>query len=479
MGISASQARLLSITARLTSNEYESQQVSNSKMRLSLQSQEASREYLSALNTTQFMYSAFDAHGDVKNTSLTANVLYQYSDMKNQYVLSNPAGQVLLLSEDAKNYKKANNLDDFLASYGITKEFKTKSLKDNYSKLTNDYADVYNQWEDLVNQARQATYKDIKYSDISVNVSVDENGKEVVDEDYLVKNIPGPVSSDEAYKYESHGAYVDYIRAEKAYKNAYSQSLNDDVTAGLVDDNIFEKYNEAGQKLWDCSTFQTWLNAKAMEKAKDKEVTVNDKPMKLSDAITEYYSVLSEFMTEAEDLGCTTFEQTYTYSDIDKAQWYTNLWYRLNGEDSIKDEKAQNYAILDNKLSSSSEWVQDSLKQGIIVIESVSVEKAENVIQNELESLQDTLDVKLRGISWESKIYTSCQDITQQDNEGAIARAEAEYERKTAEISAKDLKYQNKIKLLDTEHSTLEKEYESVKSALDKNVGRSFKTFNS
>ena len=44
MGISASQARLLSITARLTSNEYESQQISNAKMRLATQSEQASNE---------------------------------------------------------------------------------------------------------------------------------------------------------------------------------------------------------------------------------------------------------------------------------------------------------------------------------------------------------------------------------------------------------------------------------------------------
>lgn len=53
MGMSASQGRLLSITARLTSNEYESQQISNAKMRLSTQSEEASSEYIAALNTQQ------------------------------------------------------------------------------------------------------------------------------------------------------------------------------------------------------------------------------------------------------------------------------------------------------------------------------------------------------------------------------------------------------------------------------------------
>ena len=55
MGLSSSQGRLLSITARLTSNEYESQQISNAKMRLATQSQAASDDYINALNSLQLM----------------------------------------------------------------------------------------------------------------------------------------------------------------------------------------------------------------------------------------------------------------------------------------------------------------------------------------------------------------------------------------------------------------------------------------
>ena len=52
MGLSASQARLLSITARLSDNELHSQQIANSRVRLADKTQEASQEYINALNTT-------------------------------------------------------------------------------------------------------------------------------------------------------------------------------------------------------------------------------------------------------------------------------------------------------------------------------------------------------------------------------------------------------------------------------------------
>ena len=92
MGLAASQARLLSITARLTSNEYESQQISNAKMRLATQSQEASEAYIAALNNTQYSFISFDSTGQSVNTSLTVASLYEYADNKNQYILTNAAG---------------------------------------------------------------------------------------------------------------------------------------------------------------------------------------------------------------------------------------------------------------------------------------------------------------------------------------------------------------------------------------------------
>ena len=45
MGMSASQARLLSITARMNDTEFKSQQLAHSKIRLSDQAEQLSNEY--------------------------------------------------------------------------------------------------------------------------------------------------------------------------------------------------------------------------------------------------------------------------------------------------------------------------------------------------------------------------------------------------------------------------------------------------
>ena len=119
MGMSAGQARLLSITARLTDNELRSQTITNSKLRLADKSSEASKKYMQALNSTQLMYGTYDANGNLNYEQLTANMLLSYGDLKNQYSLVNSNGQILLNGADIKKYEASNSLDEFLYSYGI------------------------------------------------------------------------------------------------------------------------------------------------------------------------------------------------------------------------------------------------------------------------------------------------------------------------------------------------------------------------
>ena len=64
MGLAASQARLLSITSRMSDNELRSQLINNAKMRLTTDSARVSDEYIAALNKTQMMFTNFDVFGN-------------------------------------------------------------------------------------------------------------------------------------------------------------------------------------------------------------------------------------------------------------------------------------------------------------------------------------------------------------------------------------------------------------------------------
>lgn len=161
MGMAAGQARLLSITARLTDNELRSQTITNSKLRLADKSTEASQEYMDALNSTQLMFGVYSENGDLNYQSLTANTLLTYGDLKNQYSLVNSAGQIMLNGSDIKKYEASNTLAEFLYSYGIPEVDNPKfyeALKGIYGSTTTEdgsylYEKLYdennpNQWKD-------------------------------------------------------------------------------------------------------------------------------------------------------------------------------------------------------------------------------------------------------------------------------------------------------------------------------------------
>ena len=87
MGMAASQARLLSITARMTDNELRSQTITNSKLRLAEKSSEASQEYMDALNSEKLTFRYYNDNGESTTYNLTPALLYSYEPLKNQYSL--------------------------------------------------------------------------------------------------------------------------------------------------------------------------------------------------------------------------------------------------------------------------------------------------------------------------------------------------------------------------------------------------------
>jgi len=119
MGLSASQARLLSITQRLSDNELHSEIIANSKMRLADESIIAKNNYVNALDATKLQYVGFDGYGNTDTVDLTFNSLMLYSEIKNQNILKNSNGQVLISATDAYNFETSNNMYEFLEKYGL------------------------------------------------------------------------------------------------------------------------------------------------------------------------------------------------------------------------------------------------------------------------------------------------------------------------------------------------------------------------
>lgn len=122
MGLAASQARLLSITSRLSDNELRSQTITNAKMSLATKTSDASSQYMNALNSTQLMFSTYDASGNKMTQRLSAVSLATYGELKNQYGVINNAGQIMVSEVDAANYLASATLADFLKNTELQKQ---------------------------------------------------------------------------------------------------------------------------------------------------------------------------------------------------------------------------------------------------------------------------------------------------------------------------------------------------------------------
>lgn len=90
---------------------------------------------------------------------------------------------------------------------------------------------------------------------------------------------------------------------------------------------------------------------------------------------------------------------------------------------------------------------------------------------------ETTQTVSLNGLFYEVVSLSTCSVITDKAEEDAANRAEAEYNKAMQEIQSKDKRYEMDQKKIDTEYNACLQEEESIKTVLNKNVERSFKTF--
>ena len=119
MGMAASQARLLSITARLTNNENSGQSISYAKQRLSDQTQQITAEYNEALETTKLTVLTGFNGADATYTDISYTVMTgpEMAANTKQYVVTDTKGKVLVTKNIALAYQKANgNYNQFLAN---------------------------------------------------------------------------------------------------------------------------------------------------------------------------------------------------------------------------------------------------------------------------------------------------------------------------------------------------------------------------
>ena len=407
MGMSASQCRLLSLTSRLSDLEYQAQSISNSKIRLSQNSEAAATEYAEALDKKKItVLSGYNAStGSMNYVDASAYNLTTYnaiSTMDKQRFLKDSSGRVLVTSAVAGAFDSAH-----ASAQNLHQTWVSQGGQNN--------PDSFTSW---------ALWDHRDPSDPSVRDSIDQD-----DPRY------------EAFK----GYYENIWSGLEKFLNELGYTSNPDAnphqeglvgsggtggTGGEIDDVDLEDITaETNEILSDSSRQATVPPA----------IDINVPPPPVPPPINI-------------DPIATSLNQEYIYDEAAIA-YYTNVFNEIteNGYVAPGDDNMQ-----------SEEWLYAQLQGG-------------NIYLSEWDAKANNGAGDFVMISWTSGDTTLRTEV---DDEG-VAQAEAKYKVKLAQIESKDKKFDLNLKQIDTEHLAIQTEVDSVKKVIDKNIGRSFKAFDS
>lgn len=232
MGLSASQARLLTLTSRLSDLELKAQQISNSKMRLATQSEEVARKYYDALDKRKLeVFAGYQNNNEMYNSLNYNNLtgLGAYNNLGMQYGITNNSGKLLVSKEMADIYKSANgDLNAFLEAYGENGSSATV-YPNGYQNAQEALAEAEKKHIDFVN-GDYADYKNATAATITAKTEMDAIGKAII------KN----------YKEDTVTETPDSGETQKPFKTSYSDSKVWEYLGERKTNNDYLPYNKDG-----------------------------------------------------------------------------------------------------------------------------------------------------------------------------------------------------------------------------------------
>ena len=447
MGMAASQARLLSITARLTNNENSGQSISYSKQRLADQTQQITNEYNEALNTTKLTVLTGFNGADATYTDISYDTMTnkQMAANTKQYVVTDTKGRILVTEDIANAYKQsAGNYNQFLAKLGYSQSDmqvqNTAKFSDNDKKVAAQK--IHEAWNKY-------------FASVGIECNDDEHKGIYDDGTYRFKwnNVLDTNDKGEYLDQKGNVITKDQV-AEKGYSS---------VGSGYASWAVLD---EKGEPTGEYSPIN-------YEGTTEESRELYDYAM----AITEAFMRTEESLTGDQKKN----NQAFIIGDykIADSSNKADLNYYKNIYDKMQSSGYFTYTNTPAKAVNDPEHYK---------IASIGTGTAGNVQKSPLKdntvfeaALRDG-SLRLEYYSTTSKSFkttTISEDncIQEVADERAIARAESKYNQDMADLENQDKKLDLELKKLDTEHSALQTEYDSVKNVVDKNVESSFKTF--
>lgn len=504
MGMSASQARLLSITARLSNNELEQQSIAHSKQRLAENSEQANNTYLDAMSKTKYQILTGYNGNSANYQDLTYAQLTGASTVAvgKQYIVKSRGGQVLVSSQIAKAFKDNNgDFNKFLRDLGytqcdidITNVNAAKNLiheawdrylvsvgkgvydangnTENsttyegqhilgfgYTSFSNDGFDGYPTYKTTTATSASGNsislMEDINgyYKERTI-ISSKENadGETVVG--YTSKDSDGNdvfhTLENVTYDKENH----EYTYTDANGNELTSTTLYIDPETGSIADNIkdYLTYSGSGQVYYSGDGSSYYVR---------------------TDNLALNYEGTTQAQRDLYDYAVALTASFYNSNSVSNLQndtqmltYYKNIFNEMRqcGYTTLEESYAQKLSITtageymtsENKVFNDSNWLVRQLKAGNLTLSYYSI-----------------ADKRFIGTTMDDD-----QSITEREDTSSIKIAEQVYKNQMDKIEKQDKQFDLELTKLESEHNALQTEYESVKKVISTNVEKSFNTFN-
>lgn len=438
MGMAASQARYLGLTARKTNVEYEGQQINQARTALANQSANLFNRLLglavpTAPKTTDYtkqQYSFSDGYNDYEIDNLE-NVDKEFNGEKYNYQVTYHYNQEVFKAIQERNTNPQ-----------VQKILNVQTATEKDATVTKN-PDSYTVTD---TKGKSAEFKECTQDDLNNLKALESKGLITIDD---IKNFY-KTTFDEGTKNEVSV----YTKKEDLDKIEQSAGQKGDLNAyGIAKNDYAYKLGNS-----DAVRYSSVSNDKEIKAAMDQIRYDYPELASLSDDEIWMYAKNGKtcFATEKDLLNCLTsgntnqVENKYQISSPIDYQTGLNQYYATNLKEKITEKK---YARLDD-FSGSGRY------------QSIKIDGINGIFQ--LNSEEKT-DQAAYSDAMEHYNYK----ITEYEKELADINA------KTSIIQVQDRTLELRLKQLDTEQKALTTEMEAVKGVIQKNVETTFKTFSS
>ena len=532
MGMSSSQARLLSLTARMHQIEYKAAKIEAMKLQMANESSRVYNEYLNALDKTKFEAKFLNNDASVNYIPFSAQDVYTYAKLPNQYNLTTIDGKILIPQSVYDAYENSTDLVGFMRSQDVNIKvqvvYNTNEEDPDVIAWRSDEPDIDAYYAEDGTQTLADAF--VEASDICYEKALAED---VACYAHVLAHIIN-YTSDKGYGISGYNR--DFYQSDNAYvstSTGQSQKLSgSDITRAEVDDNgglrdtIFKKTSEVldtgrvvpvldgdlpfGDTSLDtefdklssiyntngsCKTFKQWAidmyylckNYNSIEGADSENV---------AEAVSAFQNHLSaslaglSYSHDKEDLDGWYSRRpkiTYIHSD-DKyeVEWYTNIWHSIQGQDFEEYQKNSSGAYI-NKYSTIDQE-KSEITTGVSIF---GTPETDNFIVipdeycNSYEWLTNSINsgyVILQVYDKENRSFSDTSvavdvDLREVPDEKEIKKAEAKYEADMRKIDVKERKYDADLAGIENERNAIKQEMETLKTVAKDNVERTFKLF--